>query len=180
MSYLEKYRSGHNGPDSKSGEVKASVGSNPTFSATSEQAAYRLLRLFFKSWSVLISLLLLFRKRSRSRRLFACKRVHDGFGSLPTFCGDAGQLHLFRSTFPYRSKARFAPAFLRLCQRRPFLRALVPPFCATFPDPRISGGFPFWQLYAGQIIGGVDHSNKLPKNLFIRRRKYRKMEEMAG
>ena len=99
---MEKYRSGHNGPDSKSGEVKASVGSNPTFSATSEQAAYRLLRLFFKSWSVLIPLLLLFRKRSRSRRLFACKRAHDGFGSLPTFCGDAGQLHLFRSTLPVR------------------------------------------------------------------------------
>ena len=28
-----------------------------------------------------------FRKRSRSRRLFACKRAHDGFGSLPTFFG---------------------------------------------------------------------------------------------
>ena len=57
---------------------------------------------FFKSQSVLIPLLLLFRKRSRSRRLFACKRAHDGFGSLPTFCGDAGQLHLFRSTLPVR------------------------------------------------------------------------------
>ena len=48
------------------------------------------------------SLFFLFRKRSRSRRLFACKRAHDGFGSLPTFCGDAGQLHLFRSTLPVR------------------------------------------------------------------------------
>ncbi len=53
---------------------------------------------FFKSQSVLIPLLLLFRKRSRSHRLFACRRAHDGFGSLPTFCGDAGQLRLFRST----------------------------------------------------------------------------------
>ena len=30
---LEEYRSGHNGPDSKSGELKGSVGSNPTSSA---------------------------------------------------------------------------------------------------------------------------------------------------
>ena len=66
---------------------------------------------FFKSQSALIPLLLLFRKRSRSRRLFACKRAHDGFGSLPTFCGDAGRLHLFRSTLPRRSKVRFAPAY---------------------------------------------------------------------
>ena len=29
---------------------------------------------------------LLFRKRSRLRRLFACKRAHKAFGSLPTFC----------------------------------------------------------------------------------------------
>ena len=29
----EEYRSGHNGPDSKSGEAQVSVGSNPTSSA---------------------------------------------------------------------------------------------------------------------------------------------------
>jgi hypothetical protein len=27
------------------------------------------------------------RKKSRSARLFACKRAHDGLLSLPTFCG---------------------------------------------------------------------------------------------
>ena len=32
-------------------------------------------------------LLLLFRKRPRSARLFACKRAHNGSLSLPTFCG---------------------------------------------------------------------------------------------
>ena len=31
-------------------------------------------------------LLLLFRKRSRSRRLLICKRIRNAFGSLPTFC----------------------------------------------------------------------------------------------
>ena len=32
-------------------------------------------------------LLLLFRKRARSARLFGCKRPHDGSRSLPPFCG---------------------------------------------------------------------------------------------
>ena len=60
---------------------------------------------FFKSQSVLIPLLLLFRKRSRSRRLFACKRAHDGFGSLPTFCGDAGQCIFF--VVPFQSECLY-------------------------------------------------------------------------
>ena len=92
----------------------------------SEQAAYRLLRLFFKSQSVLIPLLLLFRKRSRSRRLLACRRACDGSLSLPTFCGGAGQLHLFRSTLPRRSKVRFAPAyfFVKISHQPAFLLLL--------------------------------------------------------
>ena len=44
----EVYRSGHNGPDSKSGSLHGLVGSNPTASATPEQALYRLLRLFLQ------------------------------------------------------------------------------------------------------------------------------------
>ena len=32
-AYVEAYRSGHNGPDSKSGDGQPSVGSNPTASA---------------------------------------------------------------------------------------------------------------------------------------------------
>ena len=48
--YREKYRSGHNGLDSKSSKpLTGPVGSNPTFSATSPQATYRLRRLFHKS-----------------------------------------------------------------------------------------------------------------------------------
>ena len=34
--YLEVYRSGHNGPDSKSGSPQGLVGSNPTASAISK------------------------------------------------------------------------------------------------------------------------------------------------
>ena len=50
MTYTEKYRSGHNGLDSKSSKpLTGPVGSNPTFSATSPQATYRLRRLFYKS-----------------------------------------------------------------------------------------------------------------------------------
>ena len=40
-----------------------------------------------KSHLSLIPSLLLFQNRSRSHRLFACKRAHDGFGSLPTCFG---------------------------------------------------------------------------------------------
>ena len=46
---MDRYRSGHNGPDSKSGSPHGLVGSNPTLSATSPQAIYRLRRLFYKS-----------------------------------------------------------------------------------------------------------------------------------
>ena len=31
-------------------------------------------------------LLLLFRKKAHARRIFACKRAHNAFGSLPSFC----------------------------------------------------------------------------------------------
>ena len=41
---------------------------------------------FYAEKHTLASLLLLFRKMSRSRRLFACKRAHNAFGSLTTFC----------------------------------------------------------------------------------------------
>ena len=52
------------------------------------RSKFRLFRFFIciKNQSP-AALLLLFRKRSRSRRLFACKRTHNAFGSLPTFCG---------------------------------------------------------------------------------------------
>ena len=56
---METYRSGHNGADSKSVCGQPHVGSNPTVSATSEQALYRLLRLFYKSQSARMPLLLL-------------------------------------------------------------------------------------------------------------------------
>ena len=60
---MEAYRSGHNGLDSKSSNpVKGTVGSNPTASATSEQAIQSLLRFFFKNRSAPATPLLLFRK----------------------------------------------------------------------------------------------------------------------
>ena len=78
------------------------TGSSPVTSTTSEQASYRLLRLFSKV-----------RARScrcssfsaKGRVRVACSLVNaltTALGSLPTFCGDAGQLHLFRSTLPVR------------------------------------------------------------------------------
>ncbi len=45
---------------------------------------------FTKVTGALIPLRLLFRKKSRSARLFSCKRPHDGSLSLPIFCGLRG------------------------------------------------------------------------------------------
>ena len=50
---------------------------------------------YAKNRSSLMPLLLLIRKRSRSRRLLACKRAHDAFGSLPTFCERAAGTNIF-------------------------------------------------------------------------------------
>ena len=64
----------------------------------SEQALYRLLRFFMqKNQSSLMPLLLLLRKKSRSRRLLICKRIRNAFGSLPTFCDSAfgTKFHMF-------------------------------------------------------------------------------------
>lgn len=41
---------------------------------------------FTKNTATLYRLPRLFRKRSRSRRLLICKRIHNAFGSLPTLC----------------------------------------------------------------------------------------------
>ena len=63
---------------------------NPTLSAASEQALYRLLRLFsFHSQKPERAHAAAppFRKRFRLARLLACKRAHNGSPSLPTFCG---------------------------------------------------------------------------------------------
>lgn len=65
---------------------------------TSPQASYRLRRFFIKVIGALISLRLLFRKRLRLLRLFACKRAHNAFAVLPTFCGRAcGAWSAFKS-----------------------------------------------------------------------------------
>ena len=49
-------------------------------------AKFALLRFSLQEKHPLASLLLLFRKKSRSAHLFGCKRPYDGSLSLPTFC----------------------------------------------------------------------------------------------
>ena len=44
--YSERYRSGHNGPDSKSGSPQGLVGSNPTRSATEKGIIRKILSFF--------------------------------------------------------------------------------------------------------------------------------------
>ena len=63
------------------------------------------------------------RKKSRSRRLFACKRAHNGSGSLPTFCGQIARIFCwviihFKSVMNTRTivvadSAEFATIFLQ-------------------------------------------------------------------
>ena len=71
--------------NSKSGSPHGLVGSNPTASATSERVTLVPIFYIIKNQSP-APLFLLFRKKSRSARLFGCKRPHDGSLSLPTFC----------------------------------------------------------------------------------------------
>ena len=57
-----------------------------------------------------------FRKRSRSRRLFACKRAHDGFGSLPTFFGrnaPRGMLFVSKHRRPLRRQFAGSDFFIK-------------------------------------------------------------------
>ena len=104
------------------------VGSNPTFSATSPQALYRLRRLFCK------------KSPARSRRcvsssakghaapaLFACKRAHNAHACLPTFCRCAcGIWYLFCSVNPRRSKLHIACSdFFQKSERT---HSAAPPF----------------------------------------------------
>lgn len=69
------------------------------------------------------SLLLLFRKKSRSACLFGCRRLHDGSLSLSTFC----ELRAFNSHLP-KAENIF---FILLRQKVQFKRSLncIFPFC---------------------------------------------------
>ena len=71
---------------------------NASFLSTpdsSSQASYRLRRVFLNS-SRAHPAAPRFRKKSRSARLFGCKRPHDGLLSLPTFCESRGVKSLYR------------------------------------------------------------------------------------
>ncbi len=78
------------------------MGSSPLASTTSERVTLVPIFYFIKNQSP-APLFLLLRKKSRSARLFACKRPHDGSLSLPTFCEFAGStLHTKIKNFLYR------------------------------------------------------------------------------
>ena len=67
------------------------VGSSPIFCTTSSRTLYRSWRLFLlKKPSLTHAVVPPFRNRSRSSRLFGCKRPHDGFVSLPPCFGWGG------------------------------------------------------------------------------------------
>ena len=69
--------------------------------------------IFAKNTASLYRLPLLFRKRSRSRRLFGCKRPHNAFGSLPTFLRLClRHEYLYGSALSCRNGLRSIPIFL--------------------------------------------------------------------
>ena len=98
---------------------------------------FRLFRFFYciKNQSP-ASLFLLFRKKARSRRLFACKRAHFAFGSPTTFLRDFLHLtHIFVFLLSEQSslcsvflcQEKHPPAFLLLLVRKKaHLRRLFP------------------------------------------------------
>ena len=64
------------------------AGSSPVISTTSSRTLYRSWRLFLlKKPSLTHAVVPPFRNRSRSSRLFGCKRPHDGFVLLPPCFG---------------------------------------------------------------------------------------------
>ena len=66
-----------------------------------------------KNTASLYRLPLLFRKKARVRRLFACKRAHNAFGSLPPFCecAPAAQMRINRSHPLFRGEPFGSPCF---------------------------------------------------------------------
>ena len=80
-----------------------------------------------KNQSSLMPLLLLFRKRSHSRRLFGCKRPHNAFGSLPTFC-EAAPASQISQWFAFPTKAEPKRYNVNLVSNREGLRDFRKPF----------------------------------------------------
>ena len=66
---------------------------------------------------------LLFRKKAHSRRLFACKRAHNAFGSLPPFCECAPLAHSVSKPFgfPMLQRRRCASFAQNACRRTEFI-----------------------------------------------------------
>ncbi len=59
-------------------------------------------------------LLLLFRKKARLLRLFACKRAHDASAALPTFCGVSAVLFSYNIHIANSMQKRLKRLFFSL------------------------------------------------------------------
>ena len=86
LVYMERYRSGHNGPDSKSGSPHGLVGSNPTRSAMSERVLLVPIFDCIKNHSP-VPLFLLFRKKSHCACAVRLSMRSRCSGLPPTFRG---------------------------------------------------------------------------------------------
>ncbi len=119
---VQRYRSGHNGADSKSVCRQLHVGSNPTRCATSEQATYRLLRLFQKS-----------ERAHCAAPPFQIEPASLGFDLV---LGAISKENRFYPLIARRSKVRFAPAIFY--KNHHPLHSRAPPL-QTGPAPLGSG-----------------------------------------
>ena len=85
--------------------------------------SFGLPQFFVKITAALYRLPLLFRKKAHSRRLFACKRAHNAFGSLPPFCECAPLAHSVSKPFgfPMLQRRRCASFAQNACRRTEFI-----------------------------------------------------------
>ena len=89
--------------------------SSPIFCTTSSRTLYRLWRLFLlKNPSLTHAVVPPFRNRSRSSRLFGCKRPHDGFVSLPPCFGWGGISKFDLCLFILRLRCNRLFSYIRL------------------------------------------------------------------
>ena len=103
------------------------AGSNPVTPTTSRRAFWFAAFFYIKNTASHYQLPLLFRKRSRSRRLFGCKRPHNAFGSLPTFCevAPAAQVSLWFAFPTLKSRSREACGAFLIFDIFNFFRVLL-------------------------------------------------------
>ena len=137
--------------------MREAVGSSPSVSTTSEQAAYRLLRLFSKVRACS------FRCSSfsaKGRVRVACSLVNaltTALAHYQPFAGAGTQGSCVFFVVPYHVGAKSALLRLIFCKNKPSARSLAPPFRKKSRSAHLFG--PPAELFAAAGIGAALHSH---------------------